>query len=68
MNTFEKIRAAYTTDERDQRFGQYFCNTYISQPWPELFNASYSLSCYLIIQWLNDHQYVDTMPPLRKEN
>lgn len=65
--SFARIRADWEGDKHDLRFGQYFCNKYISQPWPTLFYADYDFAVMLIKNWLVDNQYEWELPPLRKE-
>jgi len=52
-----------------QRLGQFFVNTYISHPWPELFyEKDEGKSKKMIEIWLNDHQYAQQLPqPLSKK-
>ena len=47
----------------DQRLGQYFCNTYIKQPWPELYYEEDGETAFdMIAEWLQDNQYYDKLP------
>jgi hypothetical protein len=45
-----------------QRLGQWFCNKYVKQPWPELYYASDERAIPLIAQWLKDHHYDTCLP------
>lgn len=51
-------KAAY-----EYRLGQYFCNTYIKQSWPELFYANDEKAESLIRTWLEENCYTETLPP-----
>jgi hypothetical protein len=65
--SYSIIMRDWRVDNTNQRFGQYFCNKYISQPWPTLFYAPHDFSCELIKNWLEDCQYEYSLPPLRKK-
>lgn len=47
-----------------QRAGQRFCNMYIKAGWPELFYEDEAKALVMIRQWLDDHQYTETLPSL----
>lgn len=51
-----------------QRLGQYFVNTYIARPWPELFHEKDEGKAKKMIEiWLADHHYSKQLPnPLPK--
>ena len=58
----------FTTSNRDERLGQYFCNRYMKQAWPELYYTdSFTEAKRLIIEWLDNHHYYDTLPPNDEE-
>lgn len=45
------------------RFGQHFCNLYIKEPWPELYNEESNIMAEaMIAKWLKQHQYWPNMP------
>lgn len=45
------------------RMGQHFCNTYIEQPWPELYYETNPWKAMdMIVEWLQDNQYYDKLP------
>lgn len=46
------------------RLGQFFCNKFIKQDWPELFHANEKDAESMIKTWLIDHNYEDTLPPV----
>ena len=62
------IMSDWIEDNSGQRYGQYFCNKYISKSWPELFYCTNDYeSAAIISKWLIEHQYEYDMPPLRKK-
>lgn len=44
------------------RVGQYFVNKYVKGPWPELFHSNDTKAIPMIIQYLDNLQYTDTLP------
>lgn len=64
--TVHKIMLLWLHDDPHLRFGQYFCNTYMSKAWPDLYSASEGVSHNMIERWLIKNQYEFTMPPLKK--
>ena len=65
MKTIEKLLQNYYAGghNKHERFGQYFVNRYISQPWPELFHERDVVKAVRVVeQWLIDFSYVNRMP------
>lgn len=64
QKSIDSIELAWSKQEHE-RLGQFFINRYIkSITWPELFySENHEAAKSMIIQWLTDHQYLDTMPP-----
>lgn len=67
MYALEKIKKHHSKIQENStseyRLGQYFCNTYIKQSWPELFYANDERAESLIRTWLEENCYTDTLPP-----
>jgi hypothetical protein len=54
--------------DKSLRLGQYFCNIYMTNAWPELYyEKQASTALTYIDKWLIDHHYEYNMPPLRKD-
>lgn len=55
--------------QESQRLGQFFCNTFIKDPWPELYYEEDDIqSLKMIESWLSSHHYLDTLPVTVKES
>ena len=53
--------------DQSLRLGQYFCNTYMTNAWPELYYEEKEAIAFIHIhKWLIDHHYEYDMPPPRK--
>lgn len=66
--TFYEFLTEHNVANDGLRLGQRFVNIYISQPWPELFyEESAKKAMEIIVDWLLEHQYFVTMPPLAKK-
>jgi hypothetical protein len=64
-NAFDKFTELYKSDPSAPhlRLGQFFCNLYIRESWPELYyEADDSKAAALICDWLERHQYTDSLP------
>ncbi|MBP4081753.1 hypothetical protein [Aeromonas sp. MrichA-1] len=68
MQTLQKIKKQHKNQQEflgaSYRLGQHFCSKYIKNPWPELFYANDHEAEGMIAQWLADHSYHDTLPPV----
>jgi len=63
MQSLKFLMSEYYKENRHERLGQYFCNRYIKQAWPELFHErDASAAADMIEKWLVDNQYTDTLP------
>jgi len=63
MQSLKLLMDDYCKENRHERLGQYFCNRYIKQPWPELFHETDTpTAANMIEEWLANNQYTDTMP------
>lgn len=52
-----------SSEARHLRLGQWFCNNYLKQPWPELYYQEDEKKAEEMIEkWLDDHQYVRNVP------
>lgn len=66
--TLAEFVRAHNTANDGLRLGQRFVNIYISQPWSELFyEQSSKKALEMITEWLTEHHYMNTMPPLAKK-
>ena len=55
--------SCYYAEVEHERFGQWFCNNFIKEPWPELFyEEDKTKSKTMVEQWLDDNCYVRSMP------
>lgn len=62
---FEEFKEMYARahDAEHLRLGQYFCNLFIRESWPELYyEADDAEANALICEWLERHQYTDALP------
>jgi hypothetical protein len=63
---YQKFVESYKCDAEAQahlRLGQYFCNTYIKESFPELYYESDdNVAAEIIEKWLADHQYTEELP------
>jgi hypothetical protein len=49
------------------RLGQYFCNLFIEEPWPELYyEGDDDTAAAKIEEWLIRHHYTEEFPPVIK--
>lgn len=66
MKTIEKLLQEYHSREsfvRYLRIGQFFCNFYIAEPWPELYHETDIVKAIdKINMWLIDNGYTNKMP------
>ena len=67
MTVFQELFHSWQDTQRDERFGQWFCNRYIEKSWPDLFYADYGIASTKIAKWLKDHQYEENMPPIVRD-
>lgn len=71
MKTIEKILLEYYSKEshvKHLRFGQWFCNHYIAEPWPELFyQTDIAKAIATINMWCIDNGCVNKMPKKTQE-
>ena len=67
MQTLMIILRDHRVGYRNLRLGQYFCDRYIKSSWPDLFYCEdYAKCVHLISKWLEDNQYLDSMPKTLK--
>lgn len=71
MKTIEKLLQEYHSREsyvKHLRFGQFFCNHYIKEPWSELYYEEDIVKAIdKINMWLIDNCYVHKMPKKTQE-
>ncbi|MND11991.1 hypothetical protein D3C87_504850 [compost metagenome] len=67
MHSLNKLKRQFALKQQETgnqlRFGQFFCNCYIKESWPELYHSNAEIAEKLIAEWLVNHQYLDELPP-----
>jgi hypothetical protein len=63
LNQFRRMYAEDQEASKWLRLGQYFCNLFHKESWPELYyEADDTVACAMIREWLERHQYIDKLP------
>lgn len=63
MKSLQQIVRAHGQVKHNLRLGQYFCNTYIKESWPELYyEGDHEKAKAMIAEWLERHQYTEVRP------
>lgn len=67
MTLYEEMdKVEHEVNKSGLRLGQFFCNQYIADIWPELFFADGKKARALIVEWMQRHHYTSMwqIPPL----
>lgn len=50
-------------DQEHERLGQFFCNRFVAQAWPELYyEEDETKAAKMIESWLASHHYTESLP------